>query len=131
MKTLVTTAALVLAGLGAAAPAVASNTSVACKARAHDAVAAMTQHKFEEATRRFSPASKRALPPEKLKAVWDSITTHAGEPNDIGTFTRREVHGYQLLVAMLHFDKGKLAVLVNCDSQNRITTFRFTPKKKL
>ncbi|GLQ96052.1 alpha/beta hydrolase family protein [Dyella mobilis] len=103
----------------------------ACRARGQAALAAWTQGNEADAIKNFAPDTAAQVTPEKLKAAWASLQGVAGALQKLGQLQSRAVGGHPMLVARMDFAKLSFATLVDCDAQDRITTFRIVPMSVL
>lgn len=122
--------AVALLGLLATTPALAKPT-LQCGANGQAALAALTQGKFELATKHFAPETSSQVSPAMLQSIWKQLSSQMGAFETLGQLQPQQVAGHDLLVIALTFANGKLAALVDCDADNRITTFRLVPASAL
>lgn len=110
----------------AAVPALAQ-PAAQCRANGEAALAALTQGRFGQATRNFSPETARHVSASALQTAWEGMSSRLGAFESLAPLAPRNIGGADLLVADLAFAHGGLAALVGCDAEDRITTFRLVP----
>ncbi|MHC4068096.1 MAG: DUF3887 domain-containing protein [Planctomycetota bacterium] len=90
----------------------------------------LAEAQFEKATENFDATMKKALPPEQLKQIWDSLVTDVGPYQEqIGTRTEKVLR-YQAVFVTCRFEKTTLDVKVVFDSQKQIGGLFFVPAKQ-
>ena len=113
--------------------ATASNAdpTAACRTNAQAALTAFTHGDYDQAVKNFAPNIAANVTPDKLKDGWIQIQGMAGDFRQLGALQPRTLNGNNLLVADMDFSKMRMAALVGCDAQDRITTFRIVPADAL
>jgi len=109
-------------GARAATPPAGSRMETYEKRRelAEQTVKWLRENRYEEATERFDPALKQALPPDTLKALWEAVTQSAGP------FERSRAHFYErfgaawLLRVDCRWQKCDLVLRFAFDREQRI-----------
>jgi regulator of replication initiation timing len=82
---------------------------------------------FEKATENFDATMKKALPPDQLKQIWDSLVAGVGPYQEqIGTRTEKVLQ-YQAVFVTCRFKNTALDIKVVFDSQKQITGLFFVP----
>jgi len=94
---------------------------------AQDLVNLLAEEQFEKATENFDATMKKALPPDQLKQIWDSLVTDVGSYREqIGTRTEKILQ-YQAIFVTCRFENTPLDVKVVFDSQKQIAGLFFVP----
>jgi dienelactone hydrolase len=97
--------------------------------RAREFVAAMSRGEFDAAIKEFDDAMLKALPADRLKAVWGSVTGTFG-PFQEATGVRTETKGKMTLVYVTgRFGKGPLDVRVVVNDGGKVAGLQFLPPK--
>ena len=97
---------------------------------AQDLVNLLADAQFEKATENFDATMKKALSPEQLKQIWDSLVTDVGPYQEqIGTRTEKILQ-YQAVFVTCRFENTPLDVKVVFDSQKQIAGLFFVPEKQ-
>lgn len=125
------TLALLLATTLFATPGFAAPPTAQCKADGQDALAALTQGKFKQATMHFSPDAASHVSPEVLQTSWQQLLSQLGAFKSLGRLAPLQLDGNDMLATTMTFADGKLGALVACDADNRIGTFRLVPAASL
>jgi hypothetical protein len=114
---------------GAARPAAAADRT----ADAKNVVALLAKGDFAGASKGFDDTMKKALPPDKLKAVWGQITGQAGAyKSQLGTRSEKFAQSgkaYDIAYVTCQFEKGKLEAKVVYDPAGKVAGLFFVPKK--
>lgn len=97
-----------------------------CRAHGQVALVAWTQGNDTGAVKDFATDLAAQVTPERLKTGWTSLQSKVGAFQRLGELQPRTVGGHALLAAKLDFAELSLAALIDCDAQDRITTFRVT-----
>jgi len=119
-----TTIALVIAVL-AADPTPADTLT----ARGEAAVTALSQKKYDTAAADFTPEMQKALPPDKLKTVWESVLGQFG-PFQKVLGTRTESRGkFEFVYVTCQFEKDKLDVRLVYSADKKLGGLQFVPAK--
>ena len=103
----------------------------ACRANAQQALTAFTHGDDGQAVKHFAPNIAANVTPDKLKDGWIHIQGVAGDFRQLGALQSRTLDGHSLLEADMDFSRMPMAALVDCDAQDRITTFRIVPANML
>lgn len=75
----------------------------------------------------FTPQMARAMPAEKLRAVWSAVIAKVGEFQKIENTNLTTVQGYHVVVVTCQFQKGDLGLRVVLDSKERVAGLFFVP----
>jgi dienelactone hydrolase len=75
----------------------------------------------------FSPAMAQAVPAEKMKAVWESLPTQAGEAQGRGKSVSMQQGETTLVKIPLHYAKAALVAKVAIDAEGKISGFLIQP----
>jgi uncharacterized protein len=105
--------------------------TTACRAHGQTALAAWTQGNYPGVVKDFAPDTAAQVTAEKLKEVWTQLQGMAGAFRKLGDLQPRTIAGHALLAANMDFANLSFAALIDCDAQDRITTFRILPMSAL
>lgn len=119
--------AVVMLGLLAVMPAVASQPTAQCKAYGRAALAAFTQGNFDQVNKHFAPALASKATPAMLKAAWQQLGSKFGTFQKLDKLQPQTVQGRDVLVARATFTNDDLDALVACNASNQIVGFQFVP----
>lgn len=92
-------------------------------------VRALGQEDFAGATRNFDEVMKKALPAEKLKEVWKSLTDKMGAFSKPDGIRSERVDKYDVVIVTCVFAKGSLDAKVVFGGDGRVTGLFFVPSK--
>src|SRR5438067_5894322 len=107
--------------------ALAADPAADVTAKAEAFVAALAKGDYAAASKDFTPAVRKALPDDQLKALWDSLTKQAG-PFAKTLATRTEKRGpYQIVLVTCEFTKAKLDVRLSFDAEQKIAGLSIIP----
>jgi dienelactone hydrolase len=84
---------------------------------------------WEKATANFDATMKKALPPDRMKEIWESITKKVGPLNTVGASRTEHVSKYDVVVTACDFGKTKLDIRVVFDADGKVTGFSVRPAK--
>ncbi len=115
----------------APAPVRAAAPDAQCRARAQAALAAFTHGKYDQVNRHFAPSIAGKTSANAMRAAWKQLEARAGAFRSMGKLQPRKLQGRDVLVAPLDFADARLAGMVACNDDGRITTFRFVPASML
>ncbi|WP_434212162.1 alpha/beta hydrolase [[Pseudomonas] boreopolis] len=82
---------------------------------------------FDEATRDFTPEMAKAIPADKLAAVWNALPAQVGALKQRGQPRQADTEAHTLVVVPLHFERGDLNALVSLDQRDRIAGLLLQP----
>jgi dienelactone hydrolase len=124
---------VVLAGLSCLMFAAASHAAPTATCRAHGqaSLAAWTQGNDAAAVKDFAPDIAAQVTPDRLKEVWAQLQGSAGAFRKLGDLQPHTLGGHALLAANIDFAQLSFAAVIDCDAQDRITTFRIVPASVL
>jgi len=109
----------------AQAPSSAAGDSL--ETAAQQLVDLLAAGQFDPATDRFDEQMKRALPPEKLKEAWQSITAQAGTyQRRLGTRTESQ-SPFTIVLVTCRFQTAPLDAKVVFDKQSNVAGLFFIP----
>ncbi len=96
--------------------------------RARALVAALSEERFEDATRDFDERMRGALPAKRLAEVWQTLRAQAGRLERIEGDRIEDAPPYRVVVVQASFEKAPLDIRVTVDAENRVAGLFFTPK---
>jgi hypothetical protein len=98
-------------------------------ARAETVVLALAGKKYDAAAADFTPEMQKALPPDKFKAVWESVLDKYGPFQKVlGTRTESRKE-YQIVYVACQFEKDKLDVRLVYSADKKLGGLQFVPPK--
>jgi dienelactone hydrolase len=110
---------------------IAADPTPSPTARGEAVVAALRDKKFDAASADFTPEMQKALPPDKLKTVWESVTGQFGAfQKTLGS--RVETRDkYEIVYVSCQFEKGPLDVrlVYSADKDGKLGGLQFVPPK--
>ncbi len=86
---------------------------------------------YASATTKFDDAMKKALPPEKLQALIQQLTTQAGTIINLDGVSTSEIMGHKVVVVTVQFAKGKTDILIPFNDRGLISGLSFNPSTQL
>lgn len=89
----------------------------------------MSKGEFAEASKNYDETMTKVFPPDKLEAIWKSLTTQFGPLRSRGEMKLEKRGVYEIVIVPCTFDKMELNARVVFDSKGRITGLQFTPAK--
>ncbi len=96
---------------------------------AKDFVDLLVKKNYRPAFERFDAVMKNAMPPEKIEAVWHSITAKAGAFQE-QVSTRMEEKGlFRIVYVTCRFEKGPLDIKVVFNPSGEVTGLWFSPAR--
>ena len=93
-------------------------------------VSQMAAGDFEKAIQPFDETMKKAMPAEKLRQVWESVTGQQGSFKQLGGTRTEAIQKYQIIFVTTEFERGKLDTKVVFDTENHIAGLFFVPAGK-
>lgn len=99
----------------------------ACRANGQAALVAYTQGNYDQVVKRLAPDVTSKGTADELKAGRSQLQGMAGDFRQLGDLQPRTINGSNLLEADMVFSKRSVTAIVDCDAQDRITTFKFVP----
>lgn len=75
----------------------------------------------------LSPEMKTAVPADKLKSVWESLTAQLGAAGTRGPSQISSANGMELITIPLEYAKGSLQARITIDTNAQITGFLIQP----
>jgi dienelactone hydrolase len=100
-------------------------------ARGEAVVAALRDRKFDVAAADFTPEMQKALPTDKLKTVWESVTGQFGAFQKINSSRTETREKYEIVYVSCQFEKGPLDVrlVYSTDKDRKLGGLQFVPPK--
>ncbi len=97
--------------------------------RGEAVVTALNQKKYTAAATDFTPEMQKALPPDKLKSIWESVLTQYG-PFQKTLGSRSETRGkYEVVYVACQFEKDKLDIRLVYSAEKKLGGLQFVPPK--
>lgn len=93
-------------------------------------VTQLAQGQFEKAAKQFDKTMAENLPPEKLKAVWNSLVAQAGDFKSIDGTRTEQFGGYRIVYVTCVFQKGSLDAKIAFNDSGQIAGLYFVPTAK-
>ena len=98
--------------------------SAACRANGIAALTAYTHGDYARTGKNFAPSVAANVTADKLKSGWSYLQGVAGDFRYLGDLQSRTIRGHSVFAANMDFSRLPMTALVDCDAQDRITTFR-------
>lgn len=95
--------------------------------RAREFVDLLVQERFDEAAESYDEAMLKALPPERLRAVWGDVTRQYGAFEEISGTQIAPVGEYTAVNVQAQFEKARVNIRVVFDQQMRVAGLFYTP----
>ena len=95
--------------------------------RARTFVARLNKGEYDSATKEFDDAMSKALPPDKLKAMWEGITKQVGAFQKQEKARDEKAGPYDLVFVTCKFEKMALEVKVVFDKDKKISGLNILP----
>jgi len=95
--------------------------------RARALVAALARDDFDDASKDFDDAMKKALPADKLGDIWKGIVKQVGPLKKQGASTAEKAQKYDIVWVACEFEKATLFTRVVFDGEGRVTGLSFRP----
>lgn len=130
MKHAIFAALAVLLAVPAAATAKKPAASASHADKAKAVVTALSKSDFTGATRDFDATMKKALPADKLKAVWAQLEAQVGKYKGIGGTRSEKVPSFDVVYVLTKFEKADLETKVVFDTKSQVGGLFFVPKAK-
>jgi len=99
------------------------------KASAQAFIKQLADGRFADATGAFDGAVKQAMPPDKLKATWESIVADAGAFQGQTGVNEQEAGQYRVVLVECRFERASLEAKVVYTAEGRIGGLWFGPPK--
>lgn len=100
------------------------STSDTCRAHGRAALEAWTHGHSAQMNQYFAPEIASKVDADQWQRLWQKLHGHFGDLQDVGDFQSTTMAGRKLLAARVTFAQSTQALLLACDDQNRIRTFR-------
>ncbi|QDV49374.1 alpha/beta hydrolase [Gimesia fumaroli] len=94
---------------------------------AREFVKQLEQGEFEKAVQRFDTVMTKALPPNKLEAIWKGVLSQYGSLQRIADSRTEAIKKYQIVFVTCQFERGQLDTKVVFTEQNEIAGLFFVP----
>lgn len=114
-----------------AAPAHAQSADASCSGKALALIEALARKDFGAATADFNADMKGAVPASRLRDIWNSVLTSAGDyqrHDEASASPSPPPQVAALIVVPLHFTKASLNGLVSCSGDGQIAGFFLQPR---
>lgn len=118
---------LLALGLGIANQARAQDANADAQALATQLLDHLDAGKYAEAEALFSADMAKAVPADKLKAVWESLPAQVGAAKGRGDATVTAQGGAVLVQVPLHYEKAELVAKIAVDGDGKIAGFLVQP----
>jgi len=113
-----------------ASPAETKPQPVEIETQAKNLVQLLVGGDFAGATENFDATMKRALPPEKLEEVWNSLTGQAGPFIEQLGVRKEKILQYEAVFVTCKFEKAVLDAKVVFDRKKQIAGLFFVPSQE-
>lgn len=95
--------------------------------RAWEFVNQLDQGTFEKAVQRFDTVMTKALPPDKLQAIWKGLISQYGRFQRMADTRTEALNKYQIVFVTCQFERVKLDAKVVFTAQHEIAGLFFIP----
>jgi dienelactone hydrolase len=82
---------------------------------------------YQGATGTFDETMSKAMPPEKMKEAWESLTARAGKFEEITGTRTEKVEGYDIVYVTCRLELASVDIKVVYDGERRIAGLWFVP----
>src|SRR5262249_25042937 len=89
----------------------------------------LAKEDYAAAGKNFDAAMKKALPPEKLKEVWQGLLESTGRFKKQGKVRMERVKKYDVVFVTIHFARADLDARIVFDSDGKIAGLFFSSSK--
>ena len=96
---------------------------------AKDFVSDLAKQDYEKASRDFDKTMQEKAPPEKLKSIWNEITSKLGAVKKQSGTRTEKLGTYQIVFVTCEFEKATLDIRVNYDKDGKLAGFSIVPTK--
>jgi hypothetical protein len=93
-------------------------------------VSQMAAGEFEKAVEPFDARMQKAIPAEKLKQIWNSVTNLHGAFRKTGASRTEVAKPYQIVYVTLEFERGQHDAKVVFNADNKVAGLFFIPSGK-
>jgi tRNA A37 N6-isopentenylltransferase MiaA len=83
--------------------------------------------KFAEVVAQFDPVMAKAIPEERLRTVWQSLTEQFGAVKSIDERRSGELKGYRAVELILAFEREQVVQRMVLDGEGRIAGLAYQP----
>ena len=83
--------------------------------------------KFAEIVAQFDPVMAKAIPEERLRSVWQSLTEQFGAVKSIDERRSGELKGYRAVELILTFERERVVQRMVLDGEGRIAGLAYQP----
>ena len=83
--------------------------------------------KFAEIVAQFDPVMAKAIPEERLRTVWQSLTEQFGAVKSIDERRSGELKGYRAVELILAFEREQVVQRMVLDGEGRIAGLAYQP----
>ena len=83
--------------------------------------------KFTEIVAQFDPVMAKAIPEERLRSVWQSLTEQFGAVKSIDERRSGELKGYRAVELILTFEREQVVQRMVLDGEGRIAGLAYQP----
>ena len=106
---------------------VAQLDSAATIAKSEAILKNLQDGKFADVFREFNPAMAKAIPDERLRAVWDAMSTQFGALKSIDERRSGELKGLRAAELILTFEKERVVQRVVFDDDGKVAGLVYQP----
>ena len=98
-------------------------------ARAEAVVLALGRTKYDTAAVDFTPEMQKALPPDKLKTVWESVLDKYGPFQKVLSTRTESRKSFEIAFVTCQFEKDKLDIRLVYSAEKKLGGMQFVPPK--
>ena len=96
-------------------------------AKAEAILKSLQDGKFAEIVAQFDPTMAKAIPEERLRTVWQSLTEQFGAVKSIDERRSGELKGYRAVELILTFEREQVVQRMVLDGEGRIAGLAYQP----
>ncbi|SEK79340.1 hypothetical protein SAMN05428989_0810 [Pseudoxanthomonas sp. GM95] len=97
------------------------------KAAANTLLDDLQANRFEAVSDTFTPEMARAVPTDKLAALWSALPGQIGALKNRGEPVQSTAGAHTLVTVPLHFERGELVALISVDAEGRVAGLLLKP----
>lgn len=108
-------------------PIIFAQTDSAMIGKAEAVLKNLQDGRYAEVVKEFNPVMEKAIPEEKLRAVWEMLTAQFGAVKSIDERRSGELKGYRAVELILSFERERVVQRVVFDSDGKIAGLAYQP----
>ncbi len=108
-------------------PIVFAQTDSALIGKAEAVLKNLQDGRYADVVKEFNPVVEKAIPEERLRAVWEMLTAQFGAVKSIDERRSGELKGYRAVELILAFEKERVVQRVVFDGDGKIAGLAYQP----